>query len=278
MPRGLAKLIFNHADAWGLTLIIGAVCLVLHAHYTPRAILLVATLGICYWLGFAINDYFDAPYDALDPAKAERNFFVEYDLPPQQIVWPLAIIGLVLLQYGWRGLFVFCMGCAVMWAYSAPPLRLKSRAGFDLLTHMLFVQTFPYAVCLWLLPLEPAAFDWALLSFFLLGSLGAQLEQQARDYEVDLRTDPNFTSLVGLNTTTWLLRLVTALLIGNVLLHVFNGVIPTYLVPFAVIALPIMGHRFLRRSDTPRSERLVRATIVASLAYAGLICLQQLLF
>ncbi|MCA9912203.1 MAG: UbiA family prenyltransferase [Anaerolineae bacterium] len=273
--HALPRLILNHADAWGLTLLIGAVFLVLHPPATGQGILLVVSLGICYWWGFALNDYFDAPHDAQEPKKALRNFFVQVQVS-RRAIWlmtgfVLLPVLLIFAQFGWQGWLIFGMGVGAMVGYSAPPFRLKSRPGFDLLTHMFFVQTFPYFTCFVLLSSSPQPLDAALLSFFLLGSLGAQLEQQIRDYEVDSRTDTNFTTRFGLGLTIPLLRLVTALLILLVSGCILLGIIPLWMVPFALLASPVMLHRFLRQGTAPRSEWLIRFALAACILYAFLL-------
>jgi 4-hydroxybenzoate polyprenyltransferase len=55
----------------------------------------------------------------------------------------LAGLAIAFGQFGWIGWLLWVVSCFIAWAYSAPPLRLKMRPGFDLLTHAMFVQTFP---------------------------------------------------------------------------------------------------------------------------------------
>lgn len=273
LPLHLHHLFFNHADAWGLTLLIASTALVLHGHSSPRGHALVACLGLCYWWGFALNDYFDAPYDAQEARKGQRNFFVQVHLSPRLMQaltgGLLAGVLLIFAQFGGRGLLLFAVGSAAMWSYSAPPLRLKRRPGLDLLAHMLFVQTFPYFATVFALGFRLGALDGVLLLAFLLGSLGAQLEQQARDYELDCRTEGNFTTRVGLRATVRALRLVTGLLILLVGGSIALGLVPGWLVPFALLGLPVMLHRFVRDRQSPRSEALIRLTLLACLLYAG---------
>lgn len=270
--RAFAKLFGNHADAWGLTLIIVGVALWHHNIPLATGGPLMLALGACYWLGFALNDYFDAPYDRLEPRKAQRSFFAlaTAHLP---IFYGLAgavllLTGGVFFAYGATGAVVYGVGLAAMWAYSAPPLRLKSRPGFDLLAHMLFVQTFPYAACLLVLGLDWTSLDRALLACFALASLAAQLEQQIRDYDVDCRTEGTFTTRYGLSASAGLLRAITALLFANVGLHIAAGTIPAPLLPLALLALPALTHRFLRPPDAPRPEQLIRFSILAAGLYA----------
>lgn len=269
------QLFGNHIDAWGVTLMIGLTALLLHRAFSIQNVLLCIAVAYCYWFAFAVNDYFDAPYDALDPRKVERNAFIA-GRPSRMaaLFWACVLLlppTLVLVSYGLRIVPIGLLALFVLWAYSAPPLRLKSRPVFDLLTHALFVQTFPYFFCVYVPNLAWAAYDTMLISLFLLSSLAAQLEQQIRDYAVDAQTEQTFTTVFGKAVSARLLRLVTAALIVNGLAHLFAGVIPPLLLPFALIALPIVLHRLVRGKDQPRSELLVRVTLAAALAYMGVV-------
>jgi lycopene elongase/hydratase (dihydrobisanhydrobacterioruberin-forming) len=271
--RHLLRLFVNHIDAWGLTFIISCLALALHNALDLKGLSLAAVLSLCYWLGFAVNDYYDAPFDAQDAKKAQRNFFAQANPPRKILVLVFSLISLALiaffLQFGFNGFIVCLIGMFALWSYSAPPLRLKTRPGFDLLMHMAFVQTFPYGVTLWLLNLEWSMLDRLLMLGFVLSSLAAQLEQQARDYEVDSRTERNFTTQFGLPFTTRLFKLVTALMIALGAVFFWRGFVPLELLPFALICLPLFAHRLLRGIREPRSEWLVRFTLIAALVYAG---------
>lgn len=258
---GLHKLFFSHIDAWCVTLIAGGVPLLVHDAFDWESLHLLMTLVGFYWLAFAINDWFDAPHDATDDAKGERNFFVAQTLNRVQmgmfVLSALLLLAPGVLRFGWRGWAVLALGLFVMWAYSAPPLRLKSRPGLDLLTHMLFVESFPYWLVLFLLELPWGILDWWLLAMALLGSLTAQLEQQARDYEIDRLTDRNFTTTVGLSMNLLLLRAATGLLFVLGVAGPLVGVIPWHFVPFELLALPMMLRRFVQIEWGPAAQRLI---------------------
>lgn len=269
----LQKLFLNHADAYLLTFIIASSALVLHDAFNWQNAALVLALVLCYWWGFALNDYYDAPYDSLDAVKGHRNFFVGQAMSERKIfglslLLLLPIFGLF-VAYGWRGILAFFVGIFIMWGYSAPPLRLKTKAGFDLWVHMLFVQSFPYALMLFVLALPLTALDAVLLLFFLLGSLTAQLEQQIRDYPVDKQQESNFTVRFGLRSSVILLRGFTFLFVLVVCAAIYARLLPLWLVPYTLIGLPILLHRFLRDWQAPRSEWLVRLSIIGSLLYTG---------
>ncbi len=244
-----------------MTLVAGGVPLLVHDAFSRASIHLLLTVVGFYWLAFALNDWYDAPHDAMDYEKGARNFFVAVALSKWQMGLFVAVVtGLLLpgiVQFGWRGWLLLGIGLGVMWAYSAPPLRLKSRPGLDLLTPMLFVESFPYWMMLFLLGMTWGKLDWALLAFALLGSLTAQLEQQARDYEIDRLTDRNFTTTVGLGVNMRLLRGATGVMLVLGVMGPLVGVIPWYFVPFELLALPVLVRRFLRPDWRPRSQRLV---------------------
>src|SRR5262245_11636705 len=61
---------------WGQATAAAAIGLVLHDAVTVRSTLLILGVAVMYWLGFAINDYFDAPSDAPDKYKERHNPFV----------------------------------------------------------------------------------------------------------------------------------------------------------------------------------------------------------
>lgn len=270
----MKNLFLNHADAYLLSFIIAGSALVLHEATTPLSLCLVAALVLCYWWGFALNDYYDAPFDSLDAAKGQRNFFVQQSMSPKRIAVLSSLLLLPIAAlfacFGWRGIVAFSVGIFIMWAYSAPPLRLKTKAGLDLWAHMLFVQSFPYALMLFVLQLPLSALDGLLLLFFLLGSLTAQLEQQIRDFPIDSQQETNFTVRFGLKTSVGLLRVLTAAFILIVCGAVYWRILPLWLIPYTLIGLPILLHRFMRHWQAPRSEWLVRLSIISSVIYTGL--------
>jgi len=275
---GFGRLFFNHADAWGLTLIISGLCLVLHGELIPANLPLLMGLTAVAWFAFAFNDFRDSAWDALDPAKRSRNFFVLHRGPRTRnfmILTGVCIaIYMIVVAVAYNsplGLAYLALAFGAIWAYSAPPLRLKRRPIFDLATHAVFVQTSPYLTPLALLtlPFQPA--DAVLVAILLVNSLGAQLEQQIRDFEWDRVTEGNFTTWIGQVPAGWLLRIVTCVLTGVVVYAIFSGALPKYLVPFALIGMPLILHRFVRDLRAPRSEWLVRISLVVALSYAGLL-------
>lgn len=272
MIRPLPRLFLNHMDAWQVALIITALALLLHQAVTPAALWLLVVMGSGYWLAFALNDYYDAPEDALDPQKACRNFFVTASLRVRHIWWLLFALvllaqGRYFISLGWRGLLVGSLSMLVMWAYSAPPLRLKCRPGWDLLTHALFVETYPYAATLILINATWTWRDGVILGIVCLASLTAQIEQQVRDYAIDAQAGQTAVVRWGRSWARRWLKVGTAVLITFTLINVFRGLFPPFLLPIGLISLPALFHRFLRPPQHHRSERLVLLSTTMAFVY-----------
>lgn len=275
-PRrfNIAPLLFNHMDAWGVTAAIVTAALSVHQQFTPRGLLLLGTITLTYWFGFALNDYFDVAVDRLDPAKAKRNFFVLYAVPREITAVITTIITLILIvsyaQFGVRGLLMMGIGFPIAWAYSAPPFRLKSIPLLDLAVHALFVQTFPYITVLTLLHIQWQPVDYLVVATFMLTSLSSQFEQQVRDVRFDAQVEQNFTTTFGLPLTQFLLRLCCAAVFVLFSVGFVAQIIPILYFPFALITLPLLIQRFLQ-PHKPRSRSLVKLLTIAGLGYAGLL-------
>ena len=268
---GGGQLLFNHVDAWSVTAFIATVALIAHAQMNWAGAWLLFALVVGYWQAFVLNDYFDAPYDRADEQKAQLNFFVHHPLRVHDLVIILLPLDLAVawgfLQYGWRGVVVMLLCLAIMWAYSAPPFRIKSRPGLDLLTHGCFVETFPYWTCLYLTRSSWRAFDFAAVILLFLASLTAQLEQQLRDYVIDRRFEQTFTTLIGPQRAYRLLQACTALLIVAGVVALVVGAIPYRFAPLGVITLPVLLHRFLRPPTVGRSPRLTWLSLGVGASY-----------
>lgn len=275
-----ARFLLNNLDTWGATLIIASLVLLIHDAFSLQTTILLLALTAGYWLAFALNDFFDAPYDAIDSKKGRRNFFVRYPRATKvAAITSIAVSVFILvafLQFGWRGVLALAVGVFVMWGYSAPPLRFKGRPGVDLLVHAVFVETFPYLVTLFLIGARWYALDYVLLTIFFLASLTAQLEQQVRDFAVDKRSgESTFATTFGRARTVRLLQASTALLILIACFHIIIGTIPAYIAVLGIIALPALMHRFLRPREKARSEKLIYVSAMTALVYMGVVLVWQ---
>jgi 4-hydroxybenzoate polyprenyltransferase len=279
-PNTLRMLFLNHMDAWGLTFVIISLFLLIHDVMTLRNISLMLAITTMYWLGFAVNDYYDVPYDAVDSTKSNRNAFILDAHLKRSFRWIAFIVSAfafaAFAQFGWRGVAVFCFSVLILWGYSAPPLRLKSRPLFDLITHVFFVETYPYLVCLLLIAPQATMTDVFVLAFFGLASMGAQLEQQIRDYAVDRQFEHTFTTTFGIGLSSWILKIASAglFVIGTV--GLITGIFPLWMFPYLAMGTPPVLHRFFRPMNAPRPERLIRWTAISVLIYTGILWIAAL--
>ena len=103
----MSTLIVRRIDAWGAAAISAGMALIVHDAVAPRTTGLLASIALLYWLGYFLNDYFDAPFDACDEAKAKSSFFVIHAVAPRLFALVVAAVSLSLLvafaQFGPRG-------------------------------------------------------------------------------------------------------------------------------------------------------------------------------
>ena len=270
-------LLQNHADAWIVTFAITSGVLILHDFFSWSAALLVFSITTGYWLAFALNDYFDSDVDRLDPVKKHRNFFTQNGISSTFALIGFLVAAVIIapgmLQFGWNGFIVSAVCVAVMWAYSAPPIRLKSRPGIDLPVHALFVETFPYLLVMFLLGLVWTTLDFVILGLGVMASLTAQLEQQIRDVEVDRASgETTFTLSIGVDRALILLKLLSVLMVAYGLCFMALGVIPLWIAPIGLFAVPAVLSRLWRQPGEQRPEHLIRPVVYLVVVYViGLI-------
>ncbi len=260
----------HRIDAWGVALIVCSVALLVHRAATVKGALLVATVGLAYWLGYMVNDWFDRFNDAKDPGDGHCNLFVESCISTRWAAVGFMGVALTIaggfVLFGIRGLGVFVFCLLAMWSYSAPPLRLKSRPVLDLLSHALLVQTLPYAICVLLIGTSFTVFDAVFLAINFLASLSGQLAQQIRDVEVDQGVESNFTLVFGVAVSRRLLQGCTFALVLTAASGFALGILPLVLAPMALAFAPAALSRLAGLGR--RSGKTVVATSVSALIYA----------
>ena len=267
-------------DAWGVGYIVCALALITHDALSMQTFLLMVMITTNYWLGYWLNDYFDAPYDLKDDNKARFNIFLRRPIPRKWIWWIVAVTFAVssipFLSFGWPGVMILLMSYVIMWAYSAPPLRLKSRPGLDLLTHALFIQSWPYAICIWLTRTSWTLLDTLVVAICFLASLNGQLRQQIRDFDVDSQTDKNFATRIGLSGTLITLRVFTLGMILLSVLAIVSGNIPWLFLPLGLLGIPKVTHLILLSFRQPTHgfpRRTMYVTMLLALMYTNVLML-----
>jgi 4-hydroxybenzoate polyprenyltransferase len=175
----------------------------------PLVFFVISTFFILAFT-FAINNYYDIDTDKENPRRINLNALASGKLSKKTgMMFNLIfiIIPLTLSLFYSPMVFVFC-GFLVfwMWAYSAPPLRLKGRPGVDLLWH--FIAFF--ALVLW------GAFlagDLSTLTFFVAISFGlfgcfAQIDNHIHDYAFDKASGAQtFAVWIGMHHATIALKI-----------------------------------------------------------------------
>jgi 4-hydroxybenzoate polyprenyltransferase len=156
---------------------------------------------------FASNDYFDRHVDALDPKKRRRNPVCDgrVTLPGVRALLIVSgIIPLVAATYFGLWAFIFtAFAMFIFYFYTAPPLRLKNKVVLDVLSHGIFVNTFPYFFCLVALN-DFSVGTMYLLSAIMMRSTMAQMLQEIRDYEIDKQVEKNTVVVLGQRRAVWI--------------------------------------------------------------------------
>ena len=188
------------------------------------------------WLavGFAfmINDVEDAPDDALNPAKAERNPVSAGDVSGR-LGRSAAIIeaAFAAALFAGLGVWPFAVGLTCLtfgYLYSWRRIRLKTIPVADLVSHALMLAGLQFLAACFSFGRSPS-WPW-LLPFALVVavSLYGQLFNELRDYEADLRA--------GVTHTASLLGPQVAQLVMMIWLGI--GVISAILIIFVIRLIP----------------------------------------
>jgi 4-hydroxybenzoate polyprenyltransferase len=164
---------------------------------------------------FASNDYFDRNVDALDPKKKMRNPVCDGRVTLPGVRALLIVSGIIplaaSLYFGSLAFIYTAFAMFIFYFYTAPPLRFKNKVGLDVLSHGVFVNTFPYFFCL------IALNDFSIGTIFLLSAIMmrstmAQMLQEIRDYEIDRQVEKNTVVVLGQKRAVWVVFSIYLLL------------------------------------------------------------------
>lgn len=137
--------------------------------------------------GFSINDCFDQKEDKID--KTKQNPIVSEEIGFRKALsfsFFLAALGLILsAKYG-PSIFLLCLiGVLLTFFYSCPPLRLKSRPPFDLITHGLFAGAFILLLPILFFRVSLNSFYYLIIFSAFYFSIILELRNEYEDYEID---------------------------------------------------------------------------------------------
>ncbi len=146
--------------------------------------------------GFAINDYFDAPFDKLKPitnnviskgllkrsnAAAFITFLLLFGLTFSFIYLPVTSFLLIALLY------------LLYFAYSSPPFRLKEKAFLGLIAHGAWSSLLLLASSLIVSPLKMVTILMSIIAFFL--SVLVCITQEVKDMDPDRKAKFRTTTI-----------------------------------------------------------------------------------
>ena len=189
--------------------ILGISSLDITSYMIPLLFFAVSTFFILAFT-FAINNYHDIDTDKENPRRATLNAMASGKISKHTgmlVILLFIIIPLVLSLFYKLEVFVFCAALVLwMWAYSAPPLRLKSRPGLDILWHFIAFL----ALVLWGSYLAGSVSLMSMLVAVSFGFFGcfAQIDNHIHDYPFDKASGSNtFAVWIGLHKATIALKL-----------------------------------------------------------------------
>ena len=213
---------------------------------TPPLYLTIIIVFSAQMFLFASNNYYDRHVDALDQKKRLRNPICTGKVTTWEVLALLiatTAISLIVSLFFNLMTFVFtAFALFVFYFYTAEPLRFKKRVGLDVLSHAIFINTFPFLLSM--LALWDFHFEAIFLLFVLVfRSATAQILQEIRDYDVDKKVERNTVIFLGRKVSVWMIFcfyvMVTAsTLIFMITYQVFGfGLRPFFLLIFLICLL-----------------------------------------
>lgn len=189
---------------------------------------LISLLFLIYVWG--INDFYDAPFDSLDPIKSTRNYFCSdhFENNPLKgylvLIIPVGSSLICSFLLGFDIFLIFFIFLIIGHFYSAPPLRFKEKPFLDFITHGFYVGGFFFFLGGRIMSTTSVLLTQPL--FLLLFSLsiidGAwiQFNSQLIDFEIDKVGDQSTTSLfIGKKKSLWILRILLLLMLSTLPLY-----------------------------------------------------------
>jgi chlorophyll synthase len=218
----------------------------------PRLLVGAVVMGPLLWLALlAINDAYDLPGDLLNPRKSKSPLLDgRVSLAAAKRI--ALVAGIAAIAVGLLVGVVFTLGVVLAlvlgWAYSVPPVRLKTRAGFDVAVNSLALGTFgPLAGWAAVNP-DLSNFPWLMALQGTLAAIGLYLPTTLADLEAD-RAAGYRTIAVRLGASTTY-RLGFAFWIAaaglSVVLAALGAVIPRSMLALEIVMVPVLVAAYRR--------------------------------
>ncbi len=223
---------------------------------------------------YGINDIYDADIDAADTRRSRLEGGKHKDNEQKYIWWGVgvAIVALTtvsVIAHGTYGLIFALLAVLASVTYSVPPLRLKSRAGLDVLFSGVAYVVFIYGAGYWLMQpyttLPDAVYVLAIFAA-CLHALGAM-----RDYTVDKAASAT-TIAVQFGPRITALLVSIAALIGMAIWYKERGLDIAGMFVFVSILVPAL--LTIKRPN----EQLIRFAMRIIAFVVGLVGLYKIFY
>ncbi len=170
---------------------------------------------------FVVNDFYDAPHDFEDPSKRTRNLFCSADTEKLGKRVLYASLGLSILLgaiISLQTLVIIALLNFLAFSYSAPPIKLRNRMGWDWIFVFIWKGLIIAASFIYFFGQDLSAFNSFMvgsLVVVMLYSLIAQMDNQIRDFHVDRTTNSNHSvQRLGHEYSSVLRRILLVLFFG----------------------------------------------------------------
>lgn len=237
----------------------------------------LACVGPLVWGSTLLyNNYRDLREDRANPRR-RRDPLVLGQVTGAQALWGARVLGalglLVAAAVGPFFLAAMAACLALSWAYSAPPLRLKGRAGFDVLVNVVGVGLL-CTLAGWSLAAPLGAFPWPFLLLPVLLLASAYIPTTLVDHDTDRAFGVRTLAVaLGPERTFWLGFAVAVasnlvFLVSALLDYVVPWRLYVWLWPASVVELVA----YLGLRDARDLGRFLRSMLVAVAAFgAGML-------
>jgi chlorophyll synthase len=242
-----------------------------HALGDARPLLVaILVLGPVAWAAaLSINDVHDLAGDRHNPRK-KNTPLVDGALSPtfaRRAAYGFgtaALMGAAVVSAGF--VVVTAAFLVLAWAYSVPPVRLKSRAGADVLVNAVGVGALPLLAG-WSVARPVASFPWVMLAQGVAVAIALYVPTTLVDHEADLAagydtlaTRVGYRRAYQIGLVAW-----TCACANAVMLSALDLVIPRQMLLVLLCAAPVLVaayHRLIGHARGP--AQLVRGIIVIS--------------
>ena len=240
----------------------------------PRAAAALLVLGPLIWAAvLAQNDRYDLRSDRLNPRKATAPLVTGAVSADRLRTWyrvvALAALGAALVV---GPLFVLGVAGVLLlgWAYSVPPLRLKSRPGWDLAVNALVVGVVS-PVAGWSITRAPWQFPWPFALIGVLFAAALYVPTTVTDLSADARAgDTTFAVRFGAGVAYRLgLTLWAAALAFSLLCAAFDVMVPRSTLGAQLVMAPVLFTAYAALTRRPTITKLAVVSVLFGIPTAG---------